>query len=161
MGTKTAERHWPCLTETYLEFKAAMKLAWGSESSRENSSSLVTVCERVFRTALEPIGLKYAPLRSLSASWPLWYSAVNRQSLVQVSTSLPSRDRYLLLQVCRAYLPDSSRRNSRVNRVSSPQGMLASTWISSRFSDRWAKRLRPTERRFTCITHSALHSYIL
>lgn len=59
-------------------------------------------------------------------------------------------ERYLLLQVCRAYLPPSSTRNSSVNRVSSPQGMLASTWISSRFSERWANLLRPTDLRFTC-----------
>lgn len=57
---------------------------------------------------------------------------------------------HLLLHVCSAYRPSSSARNSSVKSVSSPHGILASTWISSCDSDRWAKRLRPTERRLTC-----------
>lgn len=79
----------PCLTLTNLELRAATKLAWGKESSNENSSSLVTVFDLLFSSALEPIGLKYCPCLSLSANWPLWYSAENRQSLLQVSTNLP------------------------------------------------------------------------
>jgi hypothetical protein len=59
----------PCLTETYLELSAAIKDACGRESSNENSSSLVTVWERVFKTALEPIGDKYAPSESRKANW--------------------------------------------------------------------------------------------
>lgn len=136
-----------------------MKLACGRESSNEKSSSLVTVLERVFSTALDPIGLKYCPVRSRSASCPLWYSAEKKQSLLQTSTSLPLMLRYLLLHVWIAYLPDSSRRNSRVKRVSSPHGMLASTWISSRFSLRCAKRLRPTERKFTCSPSALTPAY--
>lgn len=56
---------------------------------------------------------------------------------------------YRLLHVCNAYRPPSSRRNSSVNRVSSPHGMFASTWISSCESERCANRLRPIERTFT------------
>lgn len=82
-------RNLPCLTETYLEFRAATKLACGSESSNEKSSSLVTVLERVLSTAFEPIGLKYWPFLSRRANCPLWYSAENKQSLLQVSTNLP------------------------------------------------------------------------
>ena len=48
----------PCLTDTYLAFDAATKLACGSESSKENISSLVTVGDLVFKTDLEPIGAK-------------------------------------------------------------------------------------------------------
>lgn len=61
---------------------------------------------------------------------------------------LPFIERYLLLHVWIAYFPDSSNLNSNVNRVSSPQGTLASTQISSRFSDKWAKRFLPTDLRF-------------
>lgn len=93
----------PCLTLTYLEFRAATKLACGSESSSENSSSLVTVLERVFSTALDPIGLKYCPLRSLRASWPLWYSALKRQSFVQVSTNFPEEKKYQKLTSSQFY----------------------------------------------------------
>ena len=46
----------PCLTETYLVLEAATKLAWGRESSREKSSSLVTTLDRVLRVALDPMG---------------------------------------------------------------------------------------------------------
>ena len=45
-----------------------------------------------------------------------------------------------------AYL---SSLNSSVKRVSSPQGTLASNWISSPASERWAYLLRPRERRLT------------
>ena len=48
----------PCLTETYLVFDAATKLACGRESSREKSSSFVTTLDRVLRTALDPMGAK-------------------------------------------------------------------------------------------------------
>jgi hypothetical protein len=51
--------HIPCFTETYLALEAATKLACGRESSKEKSSSLVTLADRVLSTALEPIGAKY------------------------------------------------------------------------------------------------------
>ena len=55
------------MTETYLALEAATKLACGSESSREKSSSLVTAVERVLSTALEPMGARYCPCTSRSA----------------------------------------------------------------------------------------------
>jgi len=47
-----------------------MKLACGKESSSEKSSSLVTAVERVFKTALEPMGAKYCPRASRRAMKP-------------------------------------------------------------------------------------------
>ena len=52
------QQNLPCLTDTYLAFDAATKLACGSESSKENISSFVTVGDLVFKTDLEPIGAK-------------------------------------------------------------------------------------------------------
>ena len=57
----------PCLIETYLAFEAATKLACGKESSNENSSSLVTELDLVLRTARDPMGAKYWPLKSRRA----------------------------------------------------------------------------------------------
>lgn len=56
---RTVSEYSPCLTETYLAFRRAPKEAWGRESSSANSSSLVTVLERVLSTARDPMGLKY------------------------------------------------------------------------------------------------------
>jgi hypothetical protein len=46
------------LTDTYLALEAATKEACGRESSSENSSSLVTVWDRVLRMALDPMGAR-------------------------------------------------------------------------------------------------------
>lgn len=51
----------PCLTDTYFKFNAATNEACGNESSNVNNSSRVTVCERDFKTAFDPIGDKYDP----------------------------------------------------------------------------------------------------
>ena len=51
-------------------------------------------------------------------------------TLLTAGTNFPSRWRYMLLQVWMEYLLASSR-NSKVNKVSSPQGTFSSTWISS------------------------------
>ena len=58
-------------------------------------------------------------------------------ALLMVGASFPSLCRYMLVQVWMAYLCSSSR-NSRVNKVSSPQGTFSSTWISSWLSDKCA-----------------------
>lgn len=68
----------PCFTDTYFSLSAATKAACGRLSSRENSSSLVTAVERVFSTALEPMGARYAPEPSRRARAPAWYSALKR-----------------------------------------------------------------------------------
>lgn len=116
----------PCLTETYRLLKAT-KHACGMESSRTNSSSLVTVVERVLRMARLPVGDKYCPILSLRAKYPLWNSSMNKQlATSKLVDNLPSNWRYALVQeLWMAYLWS---RNSKVNSVSSPHGTFASTW---------------------------------
>lgn len=79
----------------------------------------------------------------------MWHKmkTIDKRKSKQISNGKNCTNR--LLHVCNAYRPPSSARNSSVNRVSSPHGIFASTWISSCDSDKCAKRLRPTERKFT------------
>jgi hypothetical protein len=48
----------PCFTDTYLLLSAATNEACGNESSKVKSSSRVTVDDRDFSTAFEPMGDK-------------------------------------------------------------------------------------------------------
>lgn len=90
----------PCFTDTYFKLSAATNEACGNESSNENNSSRVTVCERDLSTAFDPIGDKYDPwltsckrkrvskrIESFVIYYVIWYSPISQRQMATMVLS--------------------------------------------------------------------------